>query len=471
MSASGANPRQRRLGVPAVEDSRTDLDVGRQHLREGRSAEAVKVFQAACQATPSGVEARLWLGVALAQAGDLPGAVGQLQSAAESAPASALVAYNLAVVLERAGELHQAKVCYERVLKLQADHPRAAAAAARLKDLPPPPEPTAPNQAPPPPLAPATTLDDQVELIEWHAGAWTPASQADYEFFWGCWNNRGGGVPIGEKFHGGTILRQLDEASPKLAPPAGCIACGEPSATTLTRSCTQVTRNVLRNLGAPPLEHLSPLGAKGNRARFHCEWGLCAACASQWQQAKAVLRRLLQPPFNRFGGLKKLLSENYNEAKTLRALATGKLPTALTAQRDDILNQVWELLKPLGVLGLPWPSSSLRVFSFSTGTWHELVQACSGLFPVFPPPRSGEIAVEVNLVVPDQAMLDRIREANPQWANLRAGAATPPSTAIDETLLAAQDWRQYTYLGRWQIGEAISSRRVTVRHLLADVVS
>lgn len=463
-------------GGRQVAEHSDGLAAGRRLLQEGRAAEAALALQAVVDAAPESIEPRLWLGVALAQAGRLDDALKVLTEVAEDAPIAATVQYNLAVVLERTGDAFGAKQRYERVLKLVPDHRQARAAVERLKDAQPAPEPPEPGKASrrpgkaDAPLGPATCLDDEIELLEWHAGARVPASQKDYEFFWSCWNNRGGGVPIGEEHYGGLIMDQLDRVSPRLQAPPGCIACGQPPVTTVKRSCSQVTRNVLRNPGAPALENLSPLGAKGNRAHFHCEWGLCSACASQWLQAKAVLRRLLQPPFTRFGGLMKVLSEKYDETKQVREAAIGKLSPAVAEQRDAILQQVWELLKPLGVLALPRPTTSLRVFSFSTGTWGELMRACSGMFPVFPPPRSGEIAVEALLLVHGEDVLGRIREANPGWVNTYQVQPAPSLSTDDEELARTMQWRGYTHVGRWMIGEALSRRRVTVRRLLATVV-
>jgi tetratricopeptide (TPR) repeat protein len=87
---------------------RARLESGKRAYNAGRAAEAAEEFRRALEARPDSVEARVNLAAALAQQGDLNGAIARLREAVELAPANATARFNLALLLAAGGPTPEA---------------------------------------------------------------------------------------------------------------------------------------------------------------------------------------------------------------------------------------------------------------------------------------------------------------------------------------------------------------------------
>ncbi|MGD8241160.1 MAG: tetratricopeptide repeat protein [Armatimonadota bacterium] len=130
-----------------------------QHLQQGQVQEALALLQPAAAAEPQVFENRLYHGLALAQAGQLEAAVGELQAAAALNPTNAQAHYNLGAAYQGLRDNQSAAACYRRALEQQLDYPEAEQALAAVEAAaagPPHPAPAAPPEAAPAaPAAPA----------------------------------------------------------------------------------------------------------------------------------------------------------------------------------------------------------------------------------------------------------------------------------------------------------------------------
>jgi tetratricopeptide (TPR) repeat protein len=104
-----------RVSDPLVDSLQESITGERLHLSRGkiafeaqRYAEAVNEFRKAVDANPQSVAARVNLGAALTQSGDLNGAVEQFEAALRIEPGKANAHYNLAVLLARQTRHEQA---------------------------------------------------------------------------------------------------------------------------------------------------------------------------------------------------------------------------------------------------------------------------------------------------------------------------------------------------------------------------
>jgi tetratricopeptide (TPR) repeat protein len=87
---------------------RVHLLRGQTAFRAGRFAEAAEEFRLAVAAEPKSIAARIDLGSALGELGDVEGAIEQFERAVELAPGNETALFNLGVLLARGGDLEQA---------------------------------------------------------------------------------------------------------------------------------------------------------------------------------------------------------------------------------------------------------------------------------------------------------------------------------------------------------------------------
>jgi tetratricopeptide (TPR) repeat protein len=81
---------------------------GQSAYRAGRFADAAEEFRQAVAAEPESIAARIDLGSALGELGDVEGAIEQFERAAELAPGNETALFNLGVLLARRGDLERA---------------------------------------------------------------------------------------------------------------------------------------------------------------------------------------------------------------------------------------------------------------------------------------------------------------------------------------------------------------------------
>ncbi|HEX5875826.1 MAG TPA: tetratricopeptide repeat protein [Pyrinomonadaceae bacterium] len=103
-----------------VEGERLFLSRGKLAFEAQRYADAVVEFRKAVAARPDSVTARVNLGAALTQIGDLSGAVEQFEEAIRIEPGNANAHYNLAVLLARQGKHEQAIVHVRSALSIDS---------------------------------------------------------------------------------------------------------------------------------------------------------------------------------------------------------------------------------------------------------------------------------------------------------------------------------------------------------------
>lgn len=97
---------------------------GSEHLANGDAAGALASFDRALQSRPDDPLLLAWRGRALAEGGDLSGAVGAMDAALARAPSFAEAAYNRAAYLARLGRVDEAGVALKHALSLGAADPR-----------------------------------------------------------------------------------------------------------------------------------------------------------------------------------------------------------------------------------------------------------------------------------------------------------------------------------------------------------
>jgi tetratricopeptide (TPR) repeat protein len=103
-----------------VQGERLFLSRGKLAFESGRYAEAVVEFRKAVAAKPDSVTARVNLGAALTQAGDLKGAAEQFEEAIRLEPQKANAHYNLAVILARQNRHSEASSHLRSALSVDA---------------------------------------------------------------------------------------------------------------------------------------------------------------------------------------------------------------------------------------------------------------------------------------------------------------------------------------------------------------
>lgn len=103
-----------------VKGERVHLIRGRLALEAKRFAEAVTEFQKALAAKPDSVPARINLGAALTQTGDLKGAAAQFEGILRVDPSNTIAHFNLAVLLANENKHAQAITHLESVLSVDA---------------------------------------------------------------------------------------------------------------------------------------------------------------------------------------------------------------------------------------------------------------------------------------------------------------------------------------------------------------
>lgn len=94
-----------------------------QYHRQGRMAEAEKLYRSVLEQVPGDVRALYLLGTLRAQVGDLDQAQSLLSSAVAAAPGNAGAHTNLGNVLRARGKLGEAEAAYRRALELAPDDP------------------------------------------------------------------------------------------------------------------------------------------------------------------------------------------------------------------------------------------------------------------------------------------------------------------------------------------------------------
>ena len=110
----------------------TARDRGLQLLREGSFAESIDFLTQAVAEDPLDIDAYLYLAFAYVHQGDFEKCVSVLEQAADAAPTSAQVHYNLGVAYHKANNLTQAKDEYFRALGLDPNYAAAKAAVDKL---------------------------------------------------------------------------------------------------------------------------------------------------------------------------------------------------------------------------------------------------------------------------------------------------------------------------------------------------
>jgi tetratricopeptide (TPR) repeat protein len=113
-----------------VQGERLFLSRGKIAFEAQRFADAVVEFRKAVAASPESVTARINLGVALTQVGDLNGAAEQFEAALRIEPGKANAHYNLAVILARQNRHDEAIAHLQAALKADPED----AAARKLLD-------------------------------------------------------------------------------------------------------------------------------------------------------------------------------------------------------------------------------------------------------------------------------------------------------------------------------------------------
>ncbi len=121
---------------------------GIQALQAGQLDAAIDAFFRCLQSEPNDVEAQALIGVAYSQKGLHQQALRMLDQAARTQPGSAIIRFNHAVALERAGRAPEAIAAFREALRLD---PYLEPARARLHAL----DLTVPDPPPPPAHAPA----------------------------------------------------------------------------------------------------------------------------------------------------------------------------------------------------------------------------------------------------------------------------------------------------------------------------
>ena len=101
-----------------IQGDRLHLIQGRKAFDAGRFSEAADEFRKAVAANPNGIPARVNLGAALAQLGDVATAVEQYQQALRIDPRNATAHYNLGFLLAKQNQHEQAIIHFQAVLAL-----------------------------------------------------------------------------------------------------------------------------------------------------------------------------------------------------------------------------------------------------------------------------------------------------------------------------------------------------------------
>ena len=99
--------------------------LGNISYRAGDYDLAIKQYQAIIQARPDAADVYVRLGKAYAAKGDAPSAIRTFDKASELKPNDVDPYLQMALLYERTGKAAQARPLYERVLKIQSDHPVA----------------------------------------------------------------------------------------------------------------------------------------------------------------------------------------------------------------------------------------------------------------------------------------------------------------------------------------------------------
>ena len=115
-----------------IHGERLFLSRGKRAFEAQRYADAVLEFRKAVAAKPDSVTARVNLGAALTQTGDLDGAAEQFAAAIRIEPAAANAHYNLGVVLLRQNKHDEALVEFSRVVQLDPDNEVALVEQVKL---------------------------------------------------------------------------------------------------------------------------------------------------------------------------------------------------------------------------------------------------------------------------------------------------------------------------------------------------
>ncbi len=114
-----------------VTGERVHLLRGRAAFGAGRYGEAIEAFRQAVEADPSSISARVNLGSALGQAGDIEGAVQEYRRVLVLAPANPTALFNLGALLRRTGDLEGA---LELLREAERYEPRDTGIALELGD-------------------------------------------------------------------------------------------------------------------------------------------------------------------------------------------------------------------------------------------------------------------------------------------------------------------------------------------------
>lgn len=121
--------------APVNPQAQRAFDEARQALAAGRRAEAERGFQALAKAYPDLGGPHANLGLLYRQAGKLPEAVAELETAARLSPQQPLYFNQLGIAYRHAGKFEQARTAYERALELDAGYADATLNLGILEDL------------------------------------------------------------------------------------------------------------------------------------------------------------------------------------------------------------------------------------------------------------------------------------------------------------------------------------------------
>jgi len=131
-SAPAASPV---VQAPVPADAQRAYDSARQALAAGRRADAERGFVALTKAYPDLGGPHANLGVMYRQAGKLPEAVSELETASRLNPQQPVFLNQLGITYRHAGKFEQARTAYERALELDANYAEAMLNLGILEDL------------------------------------------------------------------------------------------------------------------------------------------------------------------------------------------------------------------------------------------------------------------------------------------------------------------------------------------------